>query len=56
MIPLYLALTKRTSRIHGAKLTLHTITVLELLKQTLEIQYTLEGNEGKPFKATLKPH
>jgi len=53
MIPLYLALAKGTSRIHGAKLTLHTITVLELLKQTLEIQYTLEGNEGKPFKATL---
>jgi RNA 3'-terminal phosphate cyclase (ATP) len=53
MIPLYLALAKGTSRIHGAKLTLHTITVLELLKQTLEIQYTLEGSEGKPFKATL---
>ena len=54
MIPLYLALAKGTSTITGAKLTLHALTVLELLKLVLEdFEYKIEGSEGKPFKAVI---
>ncbi len=56
MIPLYLSLAKGTSTIYGAMLTLHTITVLNLLKLILEdYDYKiLEGGENKPFKAVIK--
>ncbi len=57
MIPVYLALAGGVSTISGAKLTLHAMTVLELLKIVLDdFDYTLEGSEGQPFKATLRSH
>lgn len=56
MIPLYLALSGGTATIYGAKLTLHAITVLELLKLLLDgYEYRiLEGREGEPFKVWIK--
>jgi len=56
MIPLYLALAGGTSKVYGAKLTLHTITVLELLKTLIEnLEYKIvEGSQEKPFKITIK--
>jgi len=56
MIPLYLALSGGTTVIHGARLTLHALTVLELLKLILEdYEYKiLEGREGEPFKALIR--
>jgi len=57
MIIPYLALADRESRIWGAKLTLHALTVLELIKFiVLGYSYTLEkGREGENFMVIIKP-
>jgi len=57
MIIPYLALSDSESRIWGAKLTLHALTVFELLKLIIPgYSYTIErGEEGKSFIARIKP-
>ncbi len=56
MIPVYLALAEGDSLIHGAMMTSHAHTVLELLKLIVEgYSYEiLEGGPGKPFKARIR--
>jgi len=57
MILVYLALADRESVIWGAKLTLHALTVLDLLRimhSSFEYEI-LEGGRDKPFKARIKP-
>ena len=56
MLPVYLALAEGDSLIHGAMLTSHAHTVLELLKLIVEgYSYEiLEGGPGRPFKARIR--
>ena len=57
MIIVYLALSDRPSRIWGARLTLHALTVLQLLDIMIP-GYTYiieEGSEGRPFRALIRP-
>jgi RNA 3'-terminal phosphate cyclase (ATP) len=57
MIIPYLALADRESRIWGAKLTLHALTVFELIKFIIpDYSYSIErGKEGESFIAIIKP-
>ena len=56
MIPLYLALAGGSYRIFGARLTMHAVTVLDLLSIMLEgFRYRIErGEVGEPFIARLE--
>jgi len=56
MLPVYLALAEGDSLIHGARLTSHAQTVLELLKLIVDgYSYELlEGAPGEPFKARIR--
>ncbi|MEB2836571.1 MAG: RNA 3'-terminal phosphate cyclase [Desulfurococcales archaeon] len=57
MIIVYLALSDRPSRIWGARLTLHALTVLQLLDIMIPgYTYVIEeGSEGKPFRVLIRP-
>ncbi|MCE4615510.1 MAG: RNA 3'-terminal phosphate cyclase [Aeropyrum sp.] len=57
MIPVYLALSSGPSLIYGARLTSHAATTLELLRIIVDgFEYRiLEGGEGQPFKAEIRP-
>ncbi len=55
MLPVYLALAEGVSTIHGALLTSHAQTILELLKIIIDgYKYEIvEGAPGAPFKARI---
>ncbi len=57
MILIYLAFASKKSKIFGAKLTMHTYTMLKLLKILIsEFNYEIiEGSLEKPFKAKIIP-
>ncbi len=54
MIIPYLSLADGTSRISGARLTMHAFTVIHLVRKILGVGIQVEGSLEKPFKATIK--
>ena len=53
-IILYLALAKGESSFSTAEISAHLITNLWVIEKFLRIQYTVEGEMGKPGKITIK--
>ncbi|MEB3774066.1 MAG: RNA 3'-phosphate cyclase, partial [Desulfurococcales archaeon] len=55
MIPLYLALAGGEYWVYGARLTMHALTVMDLLSIMIDgFRYRVEeGRVGEPFKAVL---
>ncbi len=53
LIP-FAALASGTSRLGGAKLTLHAYTNLLVVEKLTGVEYSLEGEMEKPFRLTLK--
>ncbi len=57
MVPVYMALAPGVSRYTGARLTMHALTVLELLKlivEEAEIRIVRGGELGRPFEVVIR--
>ena len=51
---IWMALADGESSIATTELTLHTITCIELAKQLLNVEFEVDGGEGKPSRITCK--
>lgn len=51
---IWMALADGESSIATTELTLHTITCIELAKRLLDVEFEVDGGEGKPSKITCK--
>lgn len=49
----YLALTRGRSIIGGSSLTLHTYTVVEVVRRLTNVNVEVQGEIGKPFRAVI---
>lgn len=55
MLPVYMALATGASEYTGARLTMHAMTVMELLKIMIpQVGIEVEGRLGEPFRAVIR--